>query len=204
MRLQESPPIQPRRNHRDRAWSMLPVLQALMYCLWQKRRRMLRGRGLRHRLGGPTRERPPAETTTGWWGRGGRGKGHREPRFAHWGFLLGRIPAHPGTQWDAHLLRPGPWHYSRSSEHPGDLEAFFYEVGREFGKRIVVVAARPRPGHGRCPISRTGGDKMMGNHSPLSSRGRAVASALQYKHWGSQHLGSFPGVPGTATLSLDL
>lgn len=105
MRLQESPPIQPRRNHRDRAWSMLPVLQALMYCLWQKRRRMLRGRGLRHRLGGPTRERPPAETTTGWWGRGGRGKGHWEPRFAHWGFLLGRIPAHPGTQWDVHLLR---------------------------------------------------------------------------------------------------
>uniref|UniRef100_A0A480HL91 72 kDa type IV collagenase n=1 Tax=Sus scrofa TaxID=9823 RepID=A0A480HL91_PIG len=34
MRLQESPPIQPRRNHRDTAWSMLPVLQALMY--WGK------------------------------------------------------------------------------------------------------------------------------------------------------------------------
>lgn len=33
MRLQESPPIQPRRNHTDRAWSMLPVLQALMYWL---------------------------------------------------------------------------------------------------------------------------------------------------------------------------
>ena len=37
MRLQESPPIQPRRNHRDRAWSMLPVLQALMYWLWGRR-----------------------------------------------------------------------------------------------------------------------------------------------------------------------
>lgn len=39
MRLQESPPIQPRRNHRDTAWSMLPVLQALMYWLrWRKTR----------------------------------------------------------------------------------------------------------------------------------------------------------------------
>lgn len=33
--MQESPLIQPRRNHRDRAWSMLPVLQAFMYWLWK-------------------------------------------------------------------------------------------------------------------------------------------------------------------------
>lgn len=37
MRLQESPPIQPRRNHRDRAWSILPILQALMYWLWRRK-----------------------------------------------------------------------------------------------------------------------------------------------------------------------
>lgn len=46
MRLQESPPIQPSRNHRDRASSMLPVLQALIYWLWQRGRHVLRGRGL--------------------------------------------------------------------------------------------------------------------------------------------------------------
>lgn len=53
MRLQESPPIQPSRNHSDRAWSMLPVLQALMYCLWKGRGHRLRGYGLRRpiRLG---------------------------------------------------------------------------------------------------------------------------------------------------------
>lgn len=102
----------------------------------------------------------------------------------------------------AHLLRQ-IWHYSHSSKHPGGLDSFFYEAGREFGKRMAVVAANPRPRHGRCPISRTGGDKMMGNHSPLSPRGRAVAPGSPVQTPGSQHLGYFPGVPGTATLSLD-
>ena len=44
MRLQESPPIQPRRNHRDRAWSMFPVLQAWMYCLRQRGRHVFGGK----------------------------------------------------------------------------------------------------------------------------------------------------------------
>lgn len=51
MRLQESPPIQPSRNHSDRAWSMLPVLQALMYWLWKRRGLKLRGDGLRRPTG---------------------------------------------------------------------------------------------------------------------------------------------------------
>lgn len=50
MRLQESPPIQPSRNHSDRAWSMLPVLQALMYWLWKRRGHKFRGCGLRRPL----------------------------------------------------------------------------------------------------------------------------------------------------------
>lgn len=115
--------------------------------------------------------------------------------FAHWGFLLGRLlPANPGTRWDAHLLRQ-TWHYSLSSKHPGGLDSFFHEAGREFGKRMAVVAANPRPRHGRCPISRTGGDKMMGNHSPLSPRGRAVAPGSPVQTPGQSAPWLFPRGP---------
>lgn len=44
MRLQESPPIQPKRNHRDSAWSMFPVLQALMYWLRPRKETQAQGR----------------------------------------------------------------------------------------------------------------------------------------------------------------
>lgn len=97
MRLQESPPIQPRRNHRDRAWSMLPVLQALMYWLWQRRETHAQARGLGRRVGASRREQPrrrqpqPQTSSAGAGSTGGRPRANpsrrqnpREPFLILW------------------------------------------------------------------------------------------------------------------------
>lgn len=105
MRLQESPPIQPRRNHTDSAWSMLPILQALMYWLRQRGKHMLRGQGRGVAL---TSRRLPDETTTGQWGRSSRRRG-------------GRPGAHPSRRRGPceHYSHPPPQHPGVSQWGPG-------------------------------------------------------------------------------------
>lgn len=129
MRLQESPPIQPRRNHRDRAWSMLPVLQALMYCLGREGDTCSGAEGYDIASEGQQGNGPQMRPSQGGGAGAAEAKVTESPAgrvpvslFAHCGFLLGRIPANPGTQWDAHLL-------TLSSEHPGDLGVGSLEKG---------------------------------------------------------------------------
>lgn len=90
MRLQESPPIQPRRNHRDRAWSMLPALQALMYWLWTRRKRCPEAKGCDAASECQGRNRP-------WTGQPWEPPGRQsfpksfphEPVLTLWGLLQG-------------------------------------------------------------------------------------------------------------------
>lgn len=170
MRLQESPPIQPKRNHRDSAWSMLPALQALMYWLQERKKTGAQGRaelqrgtgGVGGGTGGPLGAQPPCRQNP------------QEPPCALRGRSPGGFSANQGS-----LGHQIPLHSTPETPR-GHLE---FGVGTPHSLAYTGRQGFRRrwqwrePGPGLCCVP-SGRGEAGPNHSPVPSKGSGEGRAV--------------------------